>query len=565
MPASRPIGALSAIVAALNFSNPLHAADADYTGYPYFKETPVQREVRMKWWHEAKFGMFVHWGIYAIPADGEWHMRDKKAPLAQYARLAKEFNPVKFNADGWMALAQDAGMKYLVITAKHHDGFAMFDSKASGYNIVAATPFKRDPLKELAEACPRHGIRFGVYYSGMADWGHPGGGAGGEGHWDKPAQDGDADEYIDKIAAAQVRELMSNYGPVSEIWFDNDGASGMTPARANRIFEQVKLQPGIIINPRLGRGDFNVWEQHVLPLPPEGDLEFCYTVNGAWGYRAKPAKSPEHLIRKLVDVVSKGGNMLLNVGPDAQGQIPADCAESLRAMGRWLKVNSESIYATQAGPFAYVPWGKATRKASALYLHVFEWPKDRILRVPITNDVTKAILLSAPENALTTRSRDGKVLISLPAAAPDPIDTVVKLEIVGEPARLDSLGNGGTATALGSSPGQNKQLGAIPHIDWRLPAGETSGVLELELLKPEAIGAIRLSVGYDFKKYSLEYESDGQWKLLFSGDEIPTDEFVRTFPPVTAQKFRVNILNRRTLHDGGRGGQIWSVELFPPL
>ena len=227
--------------------------------------------------------MFIHWGLYAIPADGEWHMRAHHESVAEYAKRAAEFNPVNFNADEWMQVAQDAGMKYLVITSKHHDGFAMFDSKASDYNIVQKTPFKRDPLKELSAACPKHGIRFGVYYSGMADWGHPGGGAG-EPHWDKAAQDGDPDTYINTVAVPQVRELMSNYGTLGEVWFDNDGSPGMTPERANRIFDQVKLQPGIIINPRLGRGDFSVEEQHISPLPPDGDWEACLTTNGNWGY-----------------------------------------------------------------------------------------------------------------------------------------------------------------------------------------------------------------------------------------------------------------------------------------
>ena len=204
----------------------------------------------MAWFRQAKFGMFIHWGMYSIPAQGEWYMRSAKIPLPNTAKYAAQFNPAKFNADQWAALAHDAGMKYMVLTAKHHDGFAMFKSDASAYNIVDATPFKRDVVKELADACPKHGIRFGTYYSFLSDWGHKGGGAGGP-HWDPAAQDGDLHTYIHEIALPQVKELLTHYGPLAVMWFDSDGAQGMTPAESAEVVQLLQAQPQIIVNPRL--------------------------------------------------------------------------------------------------------------------------------------------------------------------------------------------------------------------------------------------------------------------------------------------------------------------------
>ena len=225
-------------------------------------ETKAQLDARMKWWREARFGMFIHWGVYSVPAGtwegkqipgiGEWIMNRAKIPVAEYAKFTEQFNPVKFNADEWVSIAKEAGQKYIVITAKHHDGFAMFHSKATPYNIYDATPFKRDPLDELAEACRKQGIKLGFYYSQAQDWHHPGGAAAKGGHWDK-AQDGSMDDYIDKIAVPQVRELLTNYGDVAVLWWDTP--VDMNRERAGKLHELLKLQPEIITNNRLGRGD----------------------------------------------------------------------------------------------------------------------------------------------------------------------------------------------------------------------------------------------------------------------------------------------------------------------
>ncbi|MDI9586209.1 MAG: alpha-L-fucosidase [Acidobacteriota bacterium] len=407
------------------------------------EETREQKDARMKWWREARFGMFIHWGLYAVPAGtwngkqiggiGEWIMHQAKIPVKDYAALAGQFNPVKFNADEWVSIAKNAGMKYIIITSKHHDGFAMFKSAASPFNIYDATPFKRDPLAELAEACRRQGIKLGFYYSEAQDWHHPGGAAAG-GHWD-PAQDGDMDEYIRKIAVPQVREILSNYGPLGVLWWDTP--TGMTPERARQFLPLLKLQPGIITNNRLGGGfpgDTETPEQHI---PATGykdrDWETCMTMNDTWGYKSYDNnwKSVETLLRNLVDIASKGGNYLLNVGPTAEGVIPQPSVERLAAIGKWLEANGESIYATTAGPFKKLPWGRCTTKPGKLYLHVFHWPADGVLNVPMSGTVLRAYLLSEPEKALTVSASDRGCAIQLPATAPDPIDTVVVAEVSG--------------------------------------------------------------------------------------------------------------------------------------
>jgi len=406
-------------------------------------ETKDQRDARMAWWREARFGMFIHWGLYAVPAGtwngeqipgiGEWIMHRAEIPAKDYAALAEQFHPVQYDADAWVRLAKEAGMKYIVITSKHHDGFAMFCSEASTYDICDATPFKRDPLKELAAACQEHGIKLGFYYSQAQDWHHPGGAAAG-GHWDR-AQEGDMTQYIRTIAVPQVREILSNYGPIAILWWDTP--VDMTKERAEILLPLLDLQPGIITNNRLGggyEGDTETPEQFVPPTGyPERDWETCMTINDTWGYKSYDNnwKSTETLIRHLVDIASKGGNFLLNVGPTAKGLIPEPSIERLKEIGQWMKVNGEAIYGTSASPFRRLAWGRCTQKDGRLYLHVFEWPQDGTLRVPMKNAVTRAYLLTDASTPLPVVSSGDGTTIEAPAMAPDPIATVVVVEVEG--------------------------------------------------------------------------------------------------------------------------------------
>jgi alpha-L-fucosidase len=434
------------IVATLVSAVAASAADStDSAATP--QESKQQRDKRMAWWRDARFGMFIHWGLYAVPAGtwkgkqipsiGEWIMNNGKIPVTDYAKLATQFNPVKFNADQWVSIAKKAGMKYIVITSKHHDGFAMFHSKASPYNIYDATPFKRDPLKELAAACKKQGIRLGFYYSQCQDWHHPGGEACG-GHWDK-AQDGDFDRYLDTVATAQVKELLTNYGPLAVLWWDTP-TGAMTKERSAKLAALLKLQPGLITNDRLGggfQGDTNTPEQFIPATGyPGRDWETCMTLNDTWGFKSYDTnwKSTETLIRNLADIASKGGNYLLNVGPTAKGQIPEASVERLAQVGQWMAVNGQSIYGASASPFKKLPWGRATQKPGKLYLHVFDWPQGDLLVPGLKNRVTDAYLLAdTGKTALPVTTTKNGPTIKLPAEAPDKIDSVVVLEIQGKP------------------------------------------------------------------------------------------------------------------------------------
>ncbi len=433
----------------------------------------VTKDERMEWWREARFGMFIHWGVYAVPAGthngqrinriGEWIMNRGKIPVAEYKAYARQFNPVKYDADAWVRMAKDAGMKYIVITSKHHDGFALFDSKVTTWDMVDATPYGKDLIKPLAEACRKHGIKLGLYYSHAQDWVNPGGAAARKktsegwanpdsaridaytethnGHWDPAQTTKTMEEYINDIAVPQVKEILTRYGDIAVLWWDTP--TGMTDEFAEKFKALLPLQPRMITNDRLKRpnypGDFKTPEQRIPDLSElDGkDWETCMTMNGTWGYKSYDDKwkSTEILIRNLLDIASKGGNYLLNVGPKADGEFPAESIERLKAIGAWMKVNGEAIYGTQASPLAALSWGRCTRKEhngnTTLYLSVFDWPADGKLIVPgFHNDVNRAVLLASGKKLTTSIDKD-QLVITLPAPAPDTIAAVIKVEVKG--------------------------------------------------------------------------------------------------------------------------------------
>jgi alpha-L-fucosidase len=435
-------------------------------------ETAADRDARMAWWREARFGMFIHWGLYAIPSGtwngkrtggAEWILNAARIHPDEYMPLQSQFDPVEFDATQWAMIARNAGMKYLVITSKHHDGFCLWPSEHTDFD-VEGTPFKRDILGELAEACRREGIVLCFYHSIM-DWTHPD--YLPRRAWDdRPTDDADFRRYVDHMQA-QVEELVDRYRP-AVLWFDGEWESTWTRELGAETYDLVRTaDPAIIVNNRVDvgregmagltreggyRGDFGTPEQEIpaTGLPEGVDWETCMTMNRSWGHQSFDTefKSVEDLVRKLVDIASKGGNFLLNVGPDARGRFPAESIVRLAAIGEWMDANAESIRGTRAGCFESLPWGRCTRRRlpdgnERLYLHVFERPESGVLRLPglmnrplavaTGTGESGAYLLADPgAGAFAVRREGADLVIALPPTLPDAIDTVVVLDLEGE-------------------------------------------------------------------------------------------------------------------------------------
>jgi|GEM_PF-106498 len=454
---------------------------------------PIDPNEKTAWFREAKFGMFIHWGVYSVIGQGEWVMRRAKIKAADYEKFATKFMPTAFDAAQWVRLAKDAGQKYIVMTSKHHDGFAMYDSKVSNYDIVDATPYRKDPIKDLAQECQNQGMRFGLYHS-ILDWHHPD--YVPVPKWDEEARKNhkpELDRYY-KYLRSQVREICTNYGPLACIWWDGgwDLTSSEDKQKLSTINTMARaLQPDILINNRANvPEDFDTPEQYI---PPTGLSnadgtpklwESCITLTTGhgsfaphawWGYDKHETqfKTPEYCIRMLIEVVSKGGNLLLNVGPTPEGTIRPEEVAVLEAMGDWLKVNGEAIYGTTASPFKVLPFlGKATVKGNTLYLHVFNWPKDEQLVVPgLTNKVRSARLLADPGHLLDVTRSQSDVIVALPDKAPDPVASVVAVELDG-----------------------------VPQVEPFTIRADTDGLIELPVLQAELRGTLGQRIRYETTK-----------------------------------------------------------------
>jgi len=383
----------------------------------------------VEWFGQARFGMFIHWGIYSIPARGEWVRLVERIPADEYEPLAKRFNPRKYHPEEWVTLAQEAGMKYMVLTTRHHDGFSLFDSEVSEFT-APKTAAKRDLVAEYVEACRKKGMRIGFYYS-LLDWRYPA-------YFSGPEKDPKGWAKFLEYVHTQVRELCTNYGRIDVLWYDGAwpwDAEAWQSAKLNAMVR--RLQPHILINNRSKLPeDFDTPEQQIsAPKDPKRLWESCMTMNDNWGYSAGDHnwKSTRQLIHNLVRCASGAGNYLLNVGPKRDGTIPPSSVKRLREIGKWMKVNGESIYGSERCPFGGGMIGLITARGSTVYLHVLRWPGKEAAIAGIKNKVLSAHLLATGEKAKVFQKGDWLFLRGLPRKAPNPFDSVIVMELDGKP------------------------------------------------------------------------------------------------------------------------------------
>jgi alpha-L-fucosidase len=403
-----------------------------------------------EWFQDNKFGLFVHWGVYSVLGDGEWVMQNKKIPISDYEKLPAAFNPIDFNAAEWVSMAKNAGMRYITITSKHHDGFAMFDSKVSDWNIVARTPYKKDPLKALAEECRRQGIKLFFYYSQL-DWHHPDYYPRGRTGQDAGRPDsGSFPKYLDYMDA-QLRELLTNYGDIAGIWFDGWWDKPDADWQLQRTYSLIhQLQPAALVGanhhrrPNPGE-DFQMFEKDLPGGRTQGfnsdseigqlPLETCETMNGAWGFNItdRRYKSTKDLVRYLVRAAGSNANFLLNVGPMSNGKIQPEFVSRLKEMGEWTTKYGESIYGTRGGPITPRPWGVTTRKGDKVFVHVLDAVDPSLLLPPLPSAIRSAKLLNGGR-AVEFKNSDYGPVLALPKDL-DPIDTIIVLELEGKSSK----------------------------------------------------------------------------------------------------------------------------------
>ncbi|MCB1129525.1 MAG: alpha-L-fucosidase [Verrucomicrobiae bacterium] len=532
---------------------------------PPFEDSAEKKDQRMRWFRDARFGMFIHWGLYSqlggewkdqhVMGGAEWIQKYLAIPSSQYAPLAKSFDGRSFDADAWIKMIAAAGVKYICVTTKHHDGFCIWPTKLNDDWNIAVTPFGRDPLKELAEACERHGVVFCIYHS-ILDWHHP--------HWPgrPPFNDhatGKPDkETFRKYLYGQLNELFTNYGPIGMIWLDGSWDRQHWTSEDGRQLEDFirTLQPSVVINNRSGylppqpklevhieneysyvfAGDYISPEGEVPSTGLPGiDWETCQTMQlpNNWGYnRLVGFRTYVDLQRQLVDVASKGGNLLLNIGPTGPGAITPQALECLDRFSTWMAVNGEAIHGSTASPFATLPFdGRCTRKGNRLFFHVFEWPADRKLVVPAVNPVKHAALLAVPETLLRTRTTPRGTILKLPATAPDPVVSVIAVELEGELQPLpapEQVARGLAAEVSSVWPGREAELSPQHITDgdfstlWAATEPAREATVTLTLHEAREISEILLSdAPYGrITRFEVDARFDGSWKTIHAGNTI---------------------------------------------
>ena len=501
---------------------------------------------RLEWWREARFGMFVHWGPVSVKGTEIGWSRGAEVPVEEYDALYKGWNPAKFDADQWVKAARDAGMKYLVFTTKHHDGFCMWDTRQTEFNVMRS-PFGRDVVRELAEACRKAGIAFGTYHS-VCDWHHPDfplGSPGGTTR--KPAPD--LERYTAYLRS-QLTELVKNYGPLLLMWFDVPQEFDV--ARGQALIDLVRsLQPDIIVNNRSGAaGDYDTPEQEVGKFQMERPWETCMTICRQWAWKPDDdMKSLRQCLQTLVLCAGGDGNLLFNVGPRPDGTIEPRQVERLREMGAWLGKYGETVYGTRGGPFKPTRAFASTRRGRVIFVHVFQWGASPLILPAIPRRITAATLLTGGK--VDVKQTAEGLAIDVPASDRQEIDTIVKLELDGEALGIPPLAMPSTVKATASNTfqrlddefGPQCAFDGDPRTRWATDGGTRQAWIALDLGKPRVVRGVRIEESFAgrVRKFELQSKDGAEWKTIFAGTTLGED-YQREFPPVTLREVRLNIL-----------------------
>lgn len=532
------------------------AQDADK---PYLKASDAD----MQWWEEARFGLFIHWGPVSIKGtEIGWSRGGERRgqgsgrgeiPVDVYDNLYKEFNPVEFNADEWVALAQEAGMKYLVFTSKHHDGFSMFDSQLTEYKITNS-PFKRDVVKELADACHKAGLRVGFYYS-PPDWHHP------------DYRTANHAKYIEYMHG-QLREICTNYGQIDIIWFDGLGGTAQD-WDSERLFKMIReLQPHVILNNRAGLpGDHDTPEQTIGRFQNDRPWESCITICRQWAWKPDDKmKSLEECLDTLVRCAGGDGNLLFNVGPMPTGAIEPRQVERLQEMGAWLRQYGESIYGTRGGPYMPGPWGASTSKGNRVYVHILDWPEEGLTLPPLPKKIVASSLLTGGV-VTVTQAEDG-VRMEVADADRKPIDTIVVLGLDGPAADIPPIKWPSGAVSEGKAATASNVYQAMSEYDaskafddndatrWATDGGTHAAWLEVDLGAPATFSRAVIKEAFDrVQSFELQQKAGEAWETIAKGTKIGERREMK-FKPVTAQYLRLNIL------EATDGPTLWEFQVF---
>jgi alpha-L-fucosidase len=549
---------------------------------------PAKIPPNMQWWTDARFGMFIHWGPVSLKGTEIGWSRGTTVPREEYDGLYKRFNATEFDAAKWVRVAKQAGMKYIIITSKHHDGFCIWDTKQNDYNIMNS-PFGRDVLKELSDECKKQGIVFCTYYS-ILDWYHPdyntAGTYGGAGFKLPQGQKPDMDRYVTYMKN-HLREIIQNYGPLGIIWFDGEWEKPWNYERGKDLYAYVKsLQDDIIINNRVGKarqgmagttkqdtanpGDYDTPEQRIGAFQNQRPWETCMTICRQWAWKPKDdMKSFKECIQTLVRVAGGDGNLLFNVGPMPDGRIEPRQVDRLKEMGQWLKKYGESIYETRGGPFKPGPWGASTHSGNTVYVHIFNWTDESVKLAPLPKKITSSSVLTG--GSVQVIQTDEYIEIKVPPSGRDKVDTIIKLELDGpasQIAAVSSLLSGSVALDKKASAsnvfrkmqvhGPDKAFDDDPDTRWATDAGTKQAWIEVDLAEPATVSSAMIDERtWDrVKKFQLQYKERNEWKTIVEGTTIGEKKHLK-FNPVTARIFRLNIL------DATEGPTIWEIQLYP--